>query len=79
VEHDLTGKLDQIDTGRVAIYVLAGEYDFAATPEMGRNTAAKIKGAKYTEMKRMGHFCMAEDYEGFRSYLMPVLDEIAKA
>ena len=77
VEHDLTGKLDQIDTSRVAVYILAGEYDFAATPEMGRETAAKIRGAKYAEMKRMGHFCMAEDYEGFKEYLMPVLQEIA--
>jgi len=78
VEHDLTGKLDQIDTSRVAVYVLAGEYDFAATPEMGRETASKIRGAKYKEMKRMGHFCMAEDYKGFRKYLMPVLHEIAQ-
>ena len=78
VEHDLTGKLDQIDTSRVAVYVLAGEYDFAATPEMGRETASKIRGAKYKEMKRMGHFCMAEDYKGFRQYLMPVLHEIAQ-
>ena len=79
VEHNLAGKLDRIDTAKVAVYILAGEYDFAATPEMGRETASKIKGAKYVEMAKMGHFCMAEDYDGFRRYLMPVLDEIAGA
>jgi pimeloyl-ACP methyl ester carboxylesterase len=76
VEHNLEGKLHEIDTSRVAVYVLAGEYDFAATPEMGRETAKKIRGAHYVEMKKMGHFCMAEDYEGFKSYLMPVLNEM---
>ena len=77
VEHNLDGKLHEIDTKRVAVYMLAGEYDFAGTPEMGRATAEKIPGAKYAEMKKMGHFCMEEDYEGFKKYLMPVLDEIA--
>jgi pimeloyl-ACP methyl ester carboxylesterase len=75
VEHNLTGKLDQIDTGRVAVYLLAGEYDFASTPEMSRQTANKIKDAKFTEMKKMGHFPMAEDYSEFRKYLIPILHE----
>jgi pimeloyl-ACP methyl ester carboxylesterase len=74
----LTGKLDQIDTARVAVYLLAGEYDFASTPEMSRQTANKIKDAKFTEMKAMGHFPMAEDYSAFREYLIFVLNEIAK-
>jgi pimeloyl-ACP methyl ester carboxylesterase len=78
VEHNLANKLDQIDTARVAVYLLAGEYDFASTPEMSCHTANKIKGAKFMEMKRMGHFPMAEDYPAFREYLIPVLNEIAK-
>jgi hypothetical protein len=28
-------------------------------------------------MKGLGHFPMTENYELFRSYLLPVLDEIA--
>lgn len=79
VEHNLAGKVHEIDTRRVAVYILASEYDFAATPKMGRETAAKISGARYVEMKKMGHFCMAEDYQGFKKYLKPVLDEIADA
>ena len=78
VEHDLTGRLDRIDTSRVAVYLLAGEYDFAATPEMIRDTASKIKGARFEEMKKIGHFSMSENYEAFRGYLLPILKEIAK-
>jgi len=78
VEHDVTGKLDQIDTTRVAVYILCGEYDIASTPEMGRQAASKIKGSKFTEMKKLGHFPVAENYEVCKGYLMPILKEIAK-
>ena len=78
VEHDLSGKLQQIDTSRVAVYILAGEYDFASTPEMCRQTASKIKGAKFVEMKQLGHFPVTENYEVFRGYLLPILERIAK-
>jgi pimeloyl-ACP methyl ester carboxylesterase len=76
VDHDLTGKIDQIDTARVAVYILAPEYDFASTPEMSRKTADKIKGAKFAEIKKLGHFAMAEDYGIFKKHLMPILQEI---
>jgi len=79
VEHDLTGKLDQIDTSRLAVYLLAPEYDFASTPEMSQKTASKIKGAKFTEMKKLGHFAMEENYDIFKKYFVPVLRKIAGA
>jgi pimeloyl-ACP methyl ester carboxylesterase len=78
VEHDLTDKLDQIDTSRLAVYLLAPEYDFASTPEMSQKTASKIKGARYAEMKKLGHFAMAENYDIFRKYLVPIISEIAQ-
>lgn len=76
-EHDLTGKTDKIDTSRVAVYLMAGEYDAAVSPPDGRALAKKIKGAKFTELKGLGHFAMCEDYDRFKTYLMPVLNEIA--
>jgi len=79
VEHNLIGKLDQIDTNRVAVYVLCGEYDIASTPEMGQQAAGQIKGAKFMEMKGLGHFPVTEHYEACKRYLMPILKEIAKA
>jgi pimeloyl-ACP methyl ester carboxylesterase len=79
VEHNLTGKLDKIDTSRVAVYILCGEYDIASTPEMGREAANKIKGAEFTEMKKLGHFPVTENYELCKEYLLPILKKIAEA
>jgi pimeloyl-ACP methyl ester carboxylesterase len=36
-----------------------------------------MKGAKTTIMDGMGHFPMSENPALFKTYLMPVLDEIA--
>ena len=75
-EGDLRGKLDAIDTRRCPLYLLTGEYDFSCTPEDSRRTAASIKGARFTVMKGLGHFPMSEDPAQFRTYLLPVLDDI---
>ena len=78
IEHDLTGgRARRIDTSRVAVYLLTGEYDPSVSPEDTRQLAEQIDGAKFTEMKGIGHFAMSENYPVFRQYLMPVLDEIA--
>ena len=42
-------------------------------------TAARIKGSKATVMEGIGHFPMSENPELFRSFLLPVLDEIFAA
>jgi len=76
-EHDLTGRTHQIDTSRVGVYLMAGEYDAAVSPVEGRALADSIKGAKFTELKGLGHFAMCENYGLFKTYLMPVLKEIA--
>jgi pimeloyl-ACP methyl ester carboxylesterase len=75
-EGDLRGKVDAIDTTKCPLYMLTGEYDFSCTPEDSRRTAAAIKGARFTMMKGVGHFPMSEHPERFRTYLLPVLDEI---
>ena len=68
--------IHKIDTSRCPVYMLTGEYDFSCTPEMSEKTAKKIKGAKFTEMKGIGHFPMVEDPDLYLSYLLPVLQEI---
>jgi pimeloyl-ACP methyl ester carboxylesterase len=75
-EGDLRGKLGGIDTSRCPLYLLTGEYDFSCTPEDTLRTASAIKGAAVTVMKGVGHFPMSEHPERFRSYLLPVLDDI---
>lgn len=65
-----------IDTNKCPVYMLTGEYDYSCTPEMSRKTAESIPGARFQEMKRIGHFPMAENPEGFMEYLMPILEEL---
>jgi pimeloyl-ACP methyl ester carboxylesterase len=75
-EGDLRGKLDAIDTRRCPLYLLTGEYDFSCTPEDTLRTAKAIPGARVAVMKGVGHFPMSENPAQFRTYLLPVLDEI---
>ncbi|HYE91406.1 MAG TPA: alpha/beta hydrolase, partial [Terriglobales bacterium] len=78
-EGDLRGKLGGVDTTRCPLYLLTGEYDFSCTPDDTLRTAAAIKGAKVTVMKGVGHFPMSEHPAQFRTYLLPVLEEIRAA
>ena len=57
--------------------MLTGEYDYSCTPEASRDTAAKIDGARLEIMRGLGHFPMSEDPVRFKSYLMPVLEDIS--
>ena len=76
IDHDLRETARRIDTRRVAVYLLTGEYDWAETPEMSRALAAEIPGASYRTMERLGHFPMSEDPGRFLEYLRPILAEI---
>lgn len=78
VDWDLRGRETEIDTTRCPVYMLTGEYDYACSPEESAATAGRIPGAKFTEMKGIGHFPMAENYPFFRDYLLPVLDDIRR-
>ncbi len=75
---DLRRKAASIDTGECPVYLLTGEDDYSCTPEMTKQTARRVKGAKFTEMKDLGHFPMTEDYPRFRRYLLPVLRKAEK-
>jgi len=77
VDGDLRGRLSGIRTDLCPLYLLTGEYDFSCTPEDTLRTAQGIVGAKVTVMRELGHFPMSENPEQFRTYLLPVLDEIA--
>jgi pimeloyl-ACP methyl ester carboxylesterase len=76
IDHDLRETARQIDTSRVAVYLLTGEYDWAATPALSRDLAAQIPGAFYRTMDGLGHFPMSEDPDRFRSYMLPILEQI---
>ncbi len=76
VEGDIRARLGEIDTSVCPLYLLTGEYDYSASPADTQAAAAKIKGAKVTIMKGLGHFPMSENPEAFLGHLRPVLEEI---
>jgi pimeloyl-ACP methyl ester carboxylesterase len=73
---DFRDRVSEIDTSSCPLYLLTGEYDFSCTPEDTLRTAARIEGARVTVMKEIGHFPMSENPAQFRTYILPVLDEI---
>jgi pimeloyl-ACP methyl ester carboxylesterase len=58
------------------LYLLSGEYDASATPEMGQELAELIGAEFFQVMRGVGHFPMSENPTAFRGYLLPVLDKI---
>jgi pimeloyl-ACP methyl ester carboxylesterase len=76
VDWDLRGREEKIDTAACPVYLLTGEYDHACTPEETAATAAVIPGARFTRMRGIGHFPMAENYPRFREHLLPILREL---
>ncbi len=72
-EFDLTDRACEIDTAKVAVHILTGEYDFSGTVEGSREAHAAIEGSTFTEMTGVGHFPMSENPDVFLSYLLPVL------
>ncbi len=76
VDWDLRGREEEIDTSQCPVYLLTGEYDYACSVEESATTAAAIPGAHFMSMEGIGHFPMAENYPGFREYLLPVLRQL---
>lgn len=75
-EGDIRDRIGAIDTKVCPLYMLTGEYDYSASPKDTQAAAEKIRGAKVTIMKGLGHFPMSENPDAFLSYLRPVLEEI---
>lgn len=67
------------DTHGCPVYLMTGEYDYSCTPQLTRESAARIPGAEAIIMAGLGHFPMSENPVRFREYLLPVLDRIAVA
>jgi pimeloyl-ACP methyl ester carboxylesterase len=76
VDYDLTGEADKIDTSKVAVHILSGEYDSSGTLEHGQAAHAAIAGSTWSGMNDVGHFPMSENPEVFLTHLLPVLETI---
>ena len=77
VDHDVRQSAANVDTEKVAVAILNGEYDWSGTPERGRELADLIPGASYQTMEGLGHFPMSEDPERFLEIIRPVLMGLA--
>jgi pimeloyl-ACP methyl ester carboxylesterase len=75
-EYDLRHEAGKIDTNRVAVHILSGEYDASGTLEHGQAAHAAIAGSSWTAMDGVGHFPMSENPEVFLRYLLPVLETV---
>jgi pimeloyl-ACP methyl ester carboxylesterase len=71
------GLVEPLRDQRCPIYLLTGEYDLSATPEMGAALAREIDARHFQVIPGVGHFPMSEDPQTFRTYLLPILDRIA--
>ena len=78
VDYDLRAEAAKIDTAKVAVHILSGEYDASGTAELGEAAHRAIPGSTFQVMKGVGHFPMSESPEAFIGYLTPVLDEIRR-
>jgi pimeloyl-ACP methyl ester carboxylesterase len=79
VDHDLTTEAAAIDTAKVGVHLLTGEYDASATIEHGQAAHDAIAGSTFTVMNGVGHFPMAENPQEFLTHLLPVLEGIRVA
>jgi pimeloyl-ACP methyl ester carboxylesterase len=76
VDSDFRDQVHKI-SGRLPIYFLTGEYDFACTPEMTERTAEKVKGSECVIFSG-GHFPTSEDPDKFKDVIAPVLKKIVQ-
>lgn len=70
---DARDRVHRIDTAACPLVMLAGEYDYSCTMEHSAETAARIKGARFTQMAGLGHFPFSENPGRFLDFLLPAL------
>ena len=76
-DHNMSDEeASKIDTKKCMLYLLTGEYDPNTSPKETQALADLVTGAKFWPMEKLGHFPVTEDYNKFREYLLPILDEI---
>jgi pimeloyl-ACP methyl ester carboxylesterase len=75
-DFDLTDRASDIDTSKVAVHILSGEYDYSAPQEQAQAAHEAIAGSTYQPMDKLGHFPMSEDPQRFLGYLLPILKSV---
>ncbi len=75
-DYDLRTTAAEIDTNKVGVHILSGEYDCSGTAELGEAAHLAIPGSSFKVMEDVGHFPMSENPAAFKTYLLPILDQI---
>jgi pimeloyl-ACP methyl ester carboxylesterase len=75
-DYDLRNEASAIDTQKVQVHILSGEYDWSGSMEKGKEAHEAIAGSTWTGMKGLGHFPMSENPGKFLEYLLPVLKKL---
>ena len=75
-EFDLRAVAQEIDTNRIAVHILSGEYDHSGRSELGQAAHAAIAGSTWRQMNGVGHFPMSENPDVFLAHLQPILATI---
>jgi len=78
-DFDMRTEAKNIDTSKVAVHILNGEYDYTGSIEKGREAHEAIPGSTWLGMDDIGHFGMSENPEKFIEYLLPVLQTVREA
>ncbi|MEW2548196.1 alpha/beta hydrolase [Streptomyces sp. NPDC047002] len=76
VDHDLRGRLGEIDGTRCPVVIMTGEYDYLTTPEDSARTASEITNGSFINMPEIGHFPMSENHARFRVHLLEALERL---
>ena len=76
VDFDITERAHEIDTKRVGVHIMSGEYDWSGTVAHGQVAQEAIPGSTHTVMRNVGHFPMQENPTEFVKHLMPILEQI---
>jgi pimeloyl-ACP methyl ester carboxylesterase len=58
-DYDLRETAGRIDTSRVGVHILSGEYDASGTVELGEAAHLAIPGSTWARMDGVGHFPMS--------------------
>jgi pimeloyl-ACP methyl ester carboxylesterase len=78
-DHDLTEEeAARIDTSKIPVYLLTGEYDQLAYEDGTARLARAIKGSHFQVVPGLGHFGPSENPEDFKAALLPLFEEIAR-
>ncbi len=77
-DFDVRDLAQDIDTTKIGVHIMNGEYDASGSWELGEIAHQEIEGSTWTKMAGVGHFPMCENPEVFLKYLRPILNSIAE-